>query len=201
MEKRTQESQKRKTEQLILEALFRSDPWNPKQRKLTSGDLLHETNLAKATLFRTLNRMTDEKKLKRITVDLPGGSYQVYYCPAEPEASKIYPFKPTRKHYERLANEFDKLVGVSEKRYMEKIQEALGESLGSELVDSLCEKRPIFAEPILEEFQIQITKWIVYRRNSNISDLAGVFRTFRDVKEHPEKYPELKKLQQSSRRD
>ena len=201
MEKRTQESQKRKTEQLILEALFRSDPLNPKNRKLGFGDLLKETNLGRATLNRALKRMMiqdETKTIERVKVELPDGSYKIYYCPAEPEASKIYPFKPTRKHYERLANEFDKLVGVSEERYMKKIQKALGETLASELVESLWKQRPIRAEPILEEFQIQITKWIVYRRDLNISDLAGVFRIFRDVKEHPEKYAEeLKKLQQA----
>lgn len=193
-ERRTQESEKRHTEELIVEALVKSDPLNPRQRRLGFTELLKSTNLARATLNRALKSMRAEEKIRR-DVDATGESVKIYYRPG-PKASVVYPLIPTRKYYEDLANKFD-VDKVTAEQFVKQLQKALDETLFLELLESIIKQRPVLADPILEEFKFHITRFVVYRRNSK-ADINEFVRGFQDLQDHPERYrEELRQLQEA----
>jgi len=194
-ERRTQEFEKRETERVILEALVRADPFNPHKRRLRFSELLRETNLGRATLNRALKRMELEDKVTRQVEAPVGRAVEIYYGWG-PEAEKIYPLVPTRRHYEKLAEKFS--VEVTPSRYLEMLGQALGKTLIPVLLESLGHKTPIVAEPILKEFKFLIARYVVYQKNPEITDLREIARAFTDIEKHPEEYKrELQELRRA----
>jgi len=197
MERRTQEFEKQETERRIIEALVRSDPLNPQKRRLKFTELLRETNLGRATLNRALKRMELDEKISR-RVEAPVGDAVEIYYEWGPEAEKIYPLVPTRRHYEKLANEFN--VRVTPKAYVGGLAQALGQSLIPVLVESVRRKTPILTENLFRDFRFLVAKYVAYRKNPDMSDLRDVMKAFVDVENHPEKYDvELQELEEAAK--
>ena len=186
LRRRSPEFEKQETENWILFAL-QPDRRDPSQKKkLRFTQLLEATDLPRATLNRALKRMQEKRNVEREVEASRGKPVEIYYS-LGPKAAKEHAIEPSTMAFSMLGMEHD-LSRLPPKLYLKKVGKALCTTLLDILIRSLRESRPILAEPVVNQFRLQIGNYVIYRKNRKLRDPRVVAQAFAELKNYPEKF-------------